>query len=101
MPDLQVLYGPQNYIFKGNLLKITNSPSQKNLNNFLVFDLVTFSMTLNSQPVYLQKTFYPLFFKCLYCFVQHSAKSQRSFFLFSYNINFSNLYQGRVYTNKE
>ena len=53
--NLQVQYGSQNYILKGNLLRIPNSSSKKKK----VFDLVTFSMTLNSQLVYLQKTFYP------------------------------------------
>ena len=52
--NLQVPYGSQNHIPKGNLPRIPNSPSKKLKNNFYVLDLVTFCTTLNSQEVYLQ-----------------------------------------------
>ena len=55
--NLQVPYGSQNHIPKGNLPRIPNSPSKKLKNNFKVLDLVTFSMTLNSQKAYLPKKF--------------------------------------------
>ena len=63
--NLQVPYGSQNHALKGNLPRIPNSPSKKLLTIFLKLIL----------------------------FAQHSTKSQRSFILFSYNINFSNLGQ--------
>ena len=50
--NLQVPYGSQNHIPKGNLPRIPNSPSKKLKNNFYVLDLVTFCTTLNSQKVY-------------------------------------------------
>ena len=60
--NLQVLYGSQNYILKGNLSRIPNSPSNFFLNNVYVFDLVTFSTTLNSHIVYLKKKNFTHFF---------------------------------------
>ena len=52
--NLQVSYGSQNHIPKGNLPRIPNSPSKKLKNNFYVLDLATFCTTLNSQKAYLQ-----------------------------------------------
>ena len=46
--NLQVPYGSQNHIPKGNLPRISNS-SKKMFFNFYVLDLVTFCTTLNSQ----------------------------------------------------
>ena len=51
--NLQVPYESQNYIIKGNLPRIPNSPSKNLKNNFYGPDLVTFSTTLKSQKVYL------------------------------------------------
>ena len=52
--NLQVPYGSQNHIPKGNLPRIPNSPSKNFLKFFYVLDLVTFCTTLNSQKAYLQ-----------------------------------------------